>query len=131
MGAEFTVGEDFRGRGVGGALARGEPVDEGQMTVDELVCRLMVVVLAPALRQQVLVLRFQHRDPPDFLAVASQAMIAINYFRSTTICICPHCQFDFETLLPCLRGDHVSTRNGRAPAAGGAACANRGLSRPT
>src|SRR5690348_8034082 len=26
-------------------------------------------------------------------------MIAFNYFRNTTICICPHCQFDFETLL--------------------------------
>ena len=25
-------------------------------------------------------------------------MIACNYFRNTTICICPHCQFDFETL---------------------------------
>src|SRR5262245_24719821 len=76
------------------------------MAVDELVCRLKVVVLAPALRQQVLVLRFQHRDPPDFLEIAGEAgfghhplirgrqpshvvAIAFNYFRNPIICILP------------------------------------------
>src|SRR5262249_48168686 len=109
------------------------------MAVDELVRRLKVVVLAPALRQQVLVLRFQHRDPPDFLEIAGEAgfgchplirgrqpshvvAVAFNYFRQLSASY-PHCQFDFETLLLW----HVSTRNGRTPAAGGTACANRGL----
>src|SRR6516162_4144008 len=39
------------------------------------------------------------------------------------------CQVNFETLLylATLFGDHVSARNGRTPAAGGAACASRRL----
>src|SRR5262249_42084950 len=80
-----------------------------QMTVDELVCRIEVVVLAPALRQHVLILRFQHRDPPNFLKIAGEAgfgrhplirsrqpshvsivstvaATAFNYFRNPIIC---------------------------------------------
>src|SRR5262249_31307680 len=63
-------------------------------------------------------------------ALGTVVTVAFNYFRNTIICIYPHCQFDFETLLFLSGGDHVSTRNGRAPAAGGAACASRGLLRP-
>ena len=94
------------------------------MTIDELVRRPVVAVLAPALGEHVLFVRFQHRDPPDFLKIASEAgfgryplirgrqpshdlyrivgsvvSVAFNYFRNTIICIYPHCQFDFETLL--------------------------------
>ena len=43
------------------------------MTVHELICRLMVAVLAPALGQHVFFVRFQHRDPPDFLKIAGEA----------------------------------------------------------
>src|SRR5262249_20126714 len=55
------------------AIAHGDLGDEAQMTVDELVHRLMVAVLAPALGQHEFVLRFQHRDPPDFLKIAGDA----------------------------------------------------------
>ena len=43
------------------------------MTVDELVRRLAVAVLAPALGEHVLFVWFQHRDPPDFLKKAADA----------------------------------------------------------
>ena len=82
------------------------------MTVDELVCRLMVTVLTPALGQHEFVLRFQHWDPPDFLKIAGEAgfghhpvirsrqpshvsivstvvATAFNYFRNPIICILP------------------------------------------
>src|SRR5262249_23977850 len=104
------------------AIAHGDLGNEAQMTVDELVCRLMVTVLTPALGQHEFVLRFQHRDPPDFFKIAGEAgfgchplmrgrqpshvsivsavvAIAFNYFRNPIICIYPHCQYDFETLL--------------------------------
>src|SRR5262245_60927918 len=113
------------------------------MAVDELVCRLKVVVLAPALRQQVLVLRFQHRDPPDFLEIAGEAgfghhplirgrqpshvvAVAFNYSRQLSASY-PIVNLISKRYYFYLRGDHVSTRNGRIPAAGGTACANRGL----
>src|SRR5262249_15560591 len=129
------------------AIAHGDLGDEAQMTVDELVCRLMVAVLPPALGKHEFVLRSQHRDPPDFLKIAGDAgfgrhplirgrqpshdLNRISLSRSTT----------FETQLSAsipivnliskryylVEADHVSTRNGRAPAAGGAACASRGL----
>ena len=54
-------------------MAPGDLGDQAQMTVDELVRRLVVAVLAPALRQHVLFMRFQHRDPPDFLNIAGEA----------------------------------------------------------
>ena len=43
------------------------------MTVDQLVRRLVVAVLAPALGQHVLFVRFQHRDLPDFFQITGDA----------------------------------------------------------
>ena len=43
------------------------------MAGDELVGSLAVAVLAPALGEDVLFMRFQHRDPPDFLQIAGDA----------------------------------------------------------
>src|SRR5262249_23806342 len=117
--ADIALRNHFGDRQAVAAIAHGDLGDEAQMTVDELVCRLMVAVLAPALGQHEFVLRFQHRDPPDFLKIAGDAgfgrhrqpshdlnrivgtvvTVAFNYFRNTIICIYPHCQFDFETLL--------------------------------
>src|SRR6516162_4355698 len=124
--ADIALRNHFGDRQAVAAIARGDLGDEAQMTVDELVCRLMVAVLAPALGQHEFVLRFQHRNPPDFLKIAGDAgfgrhplirgrqpshdlyrivgtvvTVAFNYFRNTIICIYPHCQFDFETLLSC------------------------------
>src|SRR5262249_30535559 len=46
--------------------------DQAQMAGDEFVRRIAVAMLAPALGQHVLILRFQHRKPPDFLKIASK-----------------------------------------------------------
>ena len=43
------------------------------MAGDEPVCRVAVAVLAPALGQHEFFLRFQHREPPDFIEIAGQA----------------------------------------------------------
>ena len=43
------------------------------MTVDELVRRLVVAVLAPALGQHVFFLPAQHREPADFFEITSKA----------------------------------------------------------
>jgi len=53
-------------------MAPGDLGDQAQMTVDELVRRLVVAVLAPALRQNILFVRFQHRDPPGLLNIAGE-----------------------------------------------------------
>src|SRR5712672_3389088 len=91
------------------------------MTVDKLVRRLAVAVLAPALGQHVLFVRLYHREPLDFPKITAeagfsrhvrissrqpahdlhplQATSSANWFRNKTIGFKPHCQFDFETLL--------------------------------
>src|SRR5438128_10767847 len=71
--ADIALRDQFRDRQAVAAIALGDLDDEAQMTVDELVHRLEVVVLAPALGQHVLFVRFQHRDPPDFLNIAGEA----------------------------------------------------------
>ena len=43
------------------------------MTFDELMRRLVVAVLAPALGQHVLLVRLQHREPLDFPKVTGEA----------------------------------------------------------
>jgi hypothetical protein len=43
------------------------------MTVDELVRRLLVAVLAPTLGQHVLLVRLQHREPLDLPKVTGEA----------------------------------------------------------
>src|SRR5438046_3652133 len=105
------------------------------MAGDELVRRLAVAVLALALGEDVLFMRFQHRDPPDFLQIAGDA----EFGRHAPISACQDFASDsFETKLSTvspivnliskhyylLIGAHVRTRNGRAPAAGRAACAS-------
>ena len=77
-------------------------------------CAASHAVFAPALGQHEFVLRFQHRDPPDFLKIAGDTglgrhllirgrqpshdryrivgtvvTVAFNYFRNTIICIYP------------------------------------------
>src|SRR5262249_58646744 len=55
------------------AMALGDRGNEAQLTIDELVRRPVVAVLAPALGEHVLCVRFQHRNPPDFLKIAGDA----------------------------------------------------------
>src|SRR5262245_44790075 len=43
------------------------------MAGDELVRRIAVTMLAPALGQHEFILRFQHREPADFLQIAGKA----------------------------------------------------------
>src|ERR1700680_2784867 len=43
------------------------------MAGDQLVRRIAVAMLAPALGQHVFILRFQHREPPDFFQVTGKA----------------------------------------------------------
>jgi hypothetical protein len=43
------------------------------MTVDELVRRLVVAVLAPAFGQHVLFVQLHHREPPDFPKITGEA----------------------------------------------------------
>src|SRR5207245_814126 len=71
--ADIALRDQFGDRQAVAAIARGDPGDEAQMTVDELVRRLVIAVLAPALGQHVLIVRFQHRNPPDFLSIAGDA----------------------------------------------------------
>src|SRR5215510_8245017 len=120
----IALRDQFGDRQAVAAIARGNPGGEAQMTVDELVRRLVVAVLAPALGQHVLFVRFQHRGPPDFFQITGDAgfgrhslirgrqpnhdrhhivrtgvIAALNHFRNKIISNYPHCQFGFETLL--------------------------------
>jgi hypothetical protein len=42
----------------------------------ELVCRVVVAVLSPALGQHEFLQRFQHREPPDFFRIPGEAGFA-------------------------------------------------------
>jgi hypothetical protein len=55
------------------AIAHGNLGHQPQMAGDELVRRVAVAMLPPALGQHVFILRFQHREPPDFLEITGQA----------------------------------------------------------
>src|SRR6266536_5144781 len=120
---------------------------------DELVRRLPVAMLAPALGQHVFFLPFQHREPPDFLKITGEA----EFGRQASIrdrqpnhglhrivrngsSLSPKTTFEMklsesDRLVNLIskhyylskRRDHVSTRNGRAPAPGGTVRAGRGL----
>jgi hypothetical protein len=46
------------------------------MTGDELVCRVAITVLAPALSQHEFVLPGQHREPADFFKIMSKAGVS-------------------------------------------------------
>src|SRR5499427_7333080 len=111
--ADIALRDHFGDRQAIAAMAPGDPGNEAQMTVDELVRRLVVAVLTPALGEHVLFVRFQHREPPDFLKIicearfgrkdrqgrggghdqALQLVSKQNY--QPPLC----CQVDFETLL--------------------------------
>ena len=52
------------------AVAHRDLGDEPQMAGDEAVRGVPVAMLAPALGEHVFLLRFQHREPPDFLQIA-------------------------------------------------------------
>src|SRR5215831_18503057 len=111
------------------------------MTVDELVRRLVVAVLAPALGQHVLFVTLHHREPLDFPKIAAEAGFSRHVpisSRQPAHDLHPlqgNLQTSFETKLSASNpivnliskhyysfgGDHVRTRNGRASGAGGTA----------
>src|SRR5262245_36960356 len=70
---DVALRDQFGDRQAIAAMAPGDLGNEAQMTIDELVRRPVVAVLAPALGEHVLFVRFQHRDPPDFLKIAGDA----------------------------------------------------------
>src|SRR6266566_5763938 len=55
------------------AVAHGDLGDEAQVAGGELVRRVAVAVLAPALGQHELFLRLQHREPPDLFEISGKA----------------------------------------------------------
>src|SRR6266550_702964 len=106
----------------------------------------MVTVLTPALGQHEFVLRFQHRDPPDFLKIAGDAGFGhpliggrqpshdlyrivgtVVTFETRLSASTPIVNLISKSYYFASRGNRVSTRNGRTLATGGAACASRGL----
>src|SRR5262249_13458095 len=70
---DIALGDQVRDRQAVAAIAHGDLGDQAQMAGNELVRRLAVAVPAPALGQQALLLRFQHREPADFLKITRQA----------------------------------------------------------
>ena len=54
-------------------MAPGDLGDQAQMTVDELVRRLVIAMLAPALGERVLFVRLQHREPLDLPKITGEA----------------------------------------------------------
>src|SRR5262249_43711509 len=70
---DIALGDHVRDRQAVAAIPHGNLGDQAQMAGDELVRRLAVAVPAPALGQQALLLRFQHREPADFLKITRQA----------------------------------------------------------
>src|SRR5436189_41466 len=59
------------------AVAHGDFRHQAQMAGDQFVRCITIAVLAPALGQNEFVLRFQHREPPDLLEIASQAVFGL------------------------------------------------------
>src|SRR5215475_11002692 len=118
------------------------------MTVDELVRRLVIAMLAPALGERVLFVRLQHREPLDLPKITGEAGSGryapvsgrqpTHELRQWQFSL----RISFETKLsvsnPIVNllskryyfvqtGHHASTQNGRASAAGGTARASRRL----
>ena len=58
------------------AVALGDLSNEAQMASDELMRGVAITVLAPVLGQQVFFLPVQHREPPDFLKIMTDAGFA-------------------------------------------------------
>src|SRR5262249_7022279 len=108
------------------------------MADDEPVSGLASTGLTPALGEQVCVLRVQHREPLDLVEMTVDAgfgrnnrpgdgaghgqrlpLVSKRNYQQVS-----GCQVNFETLLYLAT---LSARNGRTPAARGAACASRQL----
>ena len=70
--ADIALGNDFRDRQAIAAITHGDLRHEPQMASDEPMRRIAVAVLAPALRQHVFLLRFQHREPTNFFQVSGK-----------------------------------------------------------
>ena len=72
-----TPSRDHLGNGQAiAAIANGDLGDQAKMAGDELMRRVAVAVLAPALGQHELFLRFQHREPPDLFWIPGEAGFA-------------------------------------------------------
>jgi lipid-binding SYLF domain-containing protein len=65
--ADIALGNHFRNRQAVAAIAHGDLGDQAEMAGDELVRGFTIALFAPAARQHVFLLRFQHREPADFV----------------------------------------------------------------
>ena len=70
--ADIALRDHLGDRQAVAAIAHGDLGHEAQMAGDEPVRGVAVAVLAPALGQHVFLLRFQHREPPDFFEIAGE-----------------------------------------------------------
>jgi hypothetical protein len=76
--ADIAFGDDLADRQAVAAIAHGDLGHEPQMAGDELVRRVGIAMLAPALGEHVLFLRLQHGKAPDFFQIAGQPAFAGN-----------------------------------------------------
>ena len=67
--AHIAFRDDLGDRQAVAAIAHRDLGDEAEMAGDEPVRRIAVAMLTPALGEHVLLLRLQHREPPDFFQV--------------------------------------------------------------
>src|SRR6185312_13300165 len=74
--ADIALGNHFANRQAIAAIAHGDLGHEPQMRSHQLVRRLAVPMLAPALGEHVFLLRLQHREPLDLLQVAGESRFA-------------------------------------------------------
>ena len=71
--ADVALGDDLADRQAVAAIAHGDARDETQMRRHELLGRVLVGVLLPALGQHELLAGLQHRKLADFLQIAGKA----------------------------------------------------------
>src|SRR6266852_5135236 len=71
--ADIALGDRLRDRQAVAAIVPGDLGHEPQMAGDELVRRVAISVLMPALGEHVFFLALQHREPPDFLKIMGEA----------------------------------------------------------
>src|SRR6185437_14115499 len=74
--ADIALGNHFPDRQTIATIAHGDLGHEPQMRSHQLVRRLTVPMLAPALGKHVFLLRLQHREPLDLLQVAGESRFA-------------------------------------------------------
>jgi hypothetical protein len=80
--ADIAFRDDLGNRQAIAAVPHRDLRDEPQMAGDELVRRVAVAVLAPRLGQHVLLLRLQHREPPDLFEIPRQTAFGGNHRHS-------------------------------------------------